>query len=417
MKIIYIHQYFNTPDMSGGTRSYEMARRMVDAGHEVHMITSYRNKSSKSSEWYTTVESGINVHWYPVPYSNSMGFTARIKAFFKFAFSAARRAVKIKCDIIFATSTPLTIAIPAVYASRKLKVPMVFEVRDLWPEMPIAMGVLKSPLAIYLAKKLEVWAYKNSSAIVALSPGMKQGVVKTGFPENKVAVIPNGSDNHEFTLDQELARSFLSKRPWLKGSPLLIYAGTFGRVNGVSYIVHVAKELKKINSNIKILLVGEGAEKDNTISLAKEFDLFESIVFFENSLPKKEMPALFNAATMTSNLVIDLPEARANSANKFFDSLAAGKPILLNHAGWMEEVISHYDCGVSAWSKNIKDVAVILDQKMNDEKWLTKAGYSAKKIAIKYFDRDKLAGDLLSVLTSTLEHKQFNENIKDDFLE
>ena len=417
LKIIYLHQYFNTPDMSGGTRSYEMAKRMVSAGHEVHMVTSLREEQKQHTDWFTTDEAGIKVHWYPVPYSNNMSYFQRIKAFFSFAFAAKKKAASLQGDVVFATSTPLTIALPAGFTSRKLKVPMVFEVRDLWPEMPIAMGVLKNPIAIYLAKKLEVWAYKNSSAIVALSPGMKQGVTKTGFAEDKVVVIPNGSDNNEFSNDQELAQSFLSNRPWLEGAPLLIYAGTFGRVNGVDYIVHVAKKLKEINSNVKILLVGEGAEKDNAISLAKKLDVFESIVFFENALPKKEMPALFNAATMTSNLVIDLPEARANSANKFFDSLAAGKPILLNHAGWMDEVISHYDCGISAWSKNLKEVAITLDQKMNDEKWLTKAGHSAKKIAMKYFDRDKLASDLLLILASIVESKQFNNKIKDTFIE
>lgn len=132
--------------MSGGTRSYEMARRMVAAGHEVHMITSYREQGECRKDWCQTDESGIQVHWYPVPYSNLMGFAQRLKAFFAFALAARRKASELESDILFATSTPLTIAPSAVPAARKKRIPMVFEVRDLWPEMPIASGVLRNPM-------------------------------------------------------------------------------------------------------------------------------------------------------------------------------------------------------------------------------------------------------------------------------
>src|SRR5690554_1131687 len=168
MKIIYLHQYFNTPQMSGGTRSYEMARRMVAAGHEVHMLTSYRDSDALERGWFHSEESGIQVHWYPVPYSNHMGFMQRVKAFLAFALAARKKAIELEGDIIFATSTLLTIALPAVAASRKKKVPLVVEVRDLWPEMPIAMGAIKSPVLRYLAHKLARWAYRNSAAVVAL---------------------------------------------------------------------------------------------------------------------------------------------------------------------------------------------------------------------------------------------------------
>ena len=188
MKITYLHQYFNTPDIPGGTRSYEMARRLVAMGHEVNMLTTWRKEKEQwlprfpknKSGWFETYEAGIKVHWLPVPYSNRMGFGERIRAFFQFALRGAQRAAALDADIVFATSTPLTIALPAVYAARRRKVPMVFEVRDLWPEMPIAMGALQSPLQIRAARALESWAYRNAAAVVALSRGMKQGVVDTG---------------------------------------------------------------------------------------------------------------------------------------------------------------------------------------------------------------------------------------------
>ena len=109
MKITYLHQYFITPDVPGGTRSFEMARRLVQMGHDVHVITSDQKvENAGKRTWYETEETGIHVHWFPVPYSNKMSYRARIVAFFRFAFLASRKAASIDSDVIFATSTPLT---------------------------------------------------------------------------------------------------------------------------------------------------------------------------------------------------------------------------------------------------------------------------------------------------------------------
>jgi|11_taG_2_1085331.scaffolds.fasta_scaffold04669_4 glycosyltransferase involved in cell wall biosynthesis len=398
MIIIYLHQYFNTPDMPGGTRSYEMARRMVKAGHSVHIITSFREEKPPRKEWFQTDEEGIQVHWYPVRYSNSMGFVNRIKAFFTFALAARKKALEIDADLIFATSTPLTIALPAIPAARKKNIPLVFEVRDLWPEMPIAIGALKHPVLRYFAKKLEYWAYHSSEAVVALSPGMKEGVMRTGYPANRIGVIPNGSDNIEFSYDIERAARFRSKREWLGDAPLLVYAGTFGQVNGVVYMVELAKALLDIGSDIKIILVGDGSEREGVISAAKSSNVYEVNLFIEPPLPKKEIASLFSAATMASNLVIDLPEARANSANKFFDTLASGRPVFLNHGGWMHDIVNKKECGLAMWGVPIKEVAKILDVKMHDLRWLEESGQAARKLAEEYFARDILAKQLMDIL-------------------
>ncbi len=403
MRIIYLHQYFNTPQMSGGTRSYEMARRMVAAGHEVHMVTSYREQDSDYQGWFQTEEAGINVHWYPVPYSNHMGFLQRVKAFFAFALAARNKATELDADIIFATSTPLTIALPAVPAARKKNIPMVFEVRDLWPEMPIAVGALKNPLLRFAARRLEHWAYHNAEAVVALSPGMKAGVVRTGYPADKVAVIPNSSDNAEFAHDAEAAARFRAEREWLGDKPLLVYTGTFGAVNGVGYLASIAKELQQINSDICILLVGDGAEKDKIAREAEQAGVLGQNLFIEGKLPKREIPALLSAATMASALFIDLPEMRSNSANKFFDALASGTPVLLNYGGWMHDLVNTHGCGLALWQHSASEVASELENKMHDNDWLASAGQSARELAEECFARDKLADQLMQVLQAAQE--------------
>jgi len=404
MKITYLHQYFNTPDMPGGTRSYEMARRLVAMGHEVNMVTSWREADGRKG-WFVTDEAGIKVHWLPVPYSNRMGFGERIRAFFQFALRSAQRAAALDADIVFATSTPLTIALPAVYAARRRKVPMVFEVRDLWPEMPIAMGALKNPLQIRGAFALESWAYRHAAAVVALSPGMKQGVVDTGYPARQVAVIPNSSDNQEFASNEEAAQRFRTARSWLSDKPLLIYAGTFGRVNGVGYAVELAKALLALGSDSRLLLVGDGAERDIVMQQARAAGVYEQNLFFETKITKREIPALFSAATMASNLVIDLPAARANSANKFFDTLASGKPIFLNHGGWMHDLVTAHGCGIAAWGRSIEEVAQELHQRLHDLEWLEKAGAAARHLAETHFDRDALAFQLEQLLSAAVNGK------------
>lgn len=403
MRIIYFHQYFNTPDMSGGTRSYEMARRLVAAGHDVHVITSWLKETDEET-WFTTIEAGIQVHWFPNFYNNKMSYSERIKAFSRFAYYATKKGRSLKADLVFATSTPLTIAIPAIFTAQALKIPMVFEVRDLWPELPIAMGALNNKLAQKLAYSLENWAYKNSSSIIALSPGMKQGIVKTGYPKERVAVIPNSSDNDLFTVDAESISSFRKDYEWLQDRPLIVYTGTFGYINGVGYLVDLAEQLKKLNPEIRILLIGDGIEFEKVKLFAKEKGVLNTNLFIMKQIPKKQVPVVLNSATLCTALFIDKPEMRANSANKFFDALAAGKPILINYGGWMVDLIEKNKCGLVTWNKSIEQAALEVVSLIGDTSTLNEYALNAKKLAMTQFNRDHLAAQLNQVLQLTLDH-------------
>lgn len=402
MKIIYFHQYFNTPEMSGGTRSYEMARRLVAAGHEVHMITSWI-KETDQKDWYMTNESGIHVYWFPNNYNNKMSYMDRIKAFFRFAFHAAKKGKTFKdADVIFATSTPLTIALPAISTAKKLKIPMVFEVRDLWPELPIAMGALNNPILQKVAHGLERWAYKNSKVIVALSPGMKEGIVKTGYSKQQVAVIPNSSDIELFDINIQKVSEFRNSLEWLQSRPLIVYTGTFGHINGVGYLVELAEKLKTINPQIRILLVGDGVEFDHITAMAQKKGVFNHNLFMMKQVPKKDIPVILNAASLCTALFIDKPEMRANSANKFFDSLAAGKPIMINYGGWMVDLIEKNNCGLVTWNLDIEAAAQKVANFIADPESYRIAAANAKRLASTQFHRDILAEQLNQILINTL---------------
>lgn len=398
MKIIYLHQYFNTPAMSGGTRSYEMARRLVAKGHEVHMITSRRDQDGVSGAWEVTNIEGIQVHWLPVPYSNSMSYSDRIRAFVRFAVRSAFRAAAVKGDIVFATSTPLTIALPAVYAARRRRVPMVFEVRDLWPELPIAIGALSGRLSIALARMLERFAYRNAKAIVALSPGMRDGIVSTGYPERDVTVIPNSCDLDIFRVSKEAGREFRQRFGWLQERPLVVYCGTLGRINGVAYLAHVAAAARELDPEVRFAVIGEGAELEKVTQTAGELGVLNENFYMLPPLPKRDVPAVLSAADLALSLFVPLPEMWANSANKFFDALASGTPVCINYSGWQEALIMERGAGLVLDPQRPAEAARRIVAAVRDRAWLEAAGSAAGKLAEEEFSRDRLAEALERVL-------------------
>ena len=388
--------------MSGSTRSHNIASKMVLNGFEVNIITSYRDKNPTWKGWKVTKEDGITVHWYAVKYSNRMNYFRRILAFLVFAIVSSMRACKLKCDIILATSTPLTICIPGIIASKFWGVPMVFEVRDLWPEIQFEIGALKYRFLIILIKNLERLAYKNSAAIIALSPKMKSGITTTGYPKRRVVVIPNFSDINKL---EEVVPSFrsLNLDDDFDSSPTLLYSGTLGKVNGVGYLVDVASELIKLKSNVKIIIVGSGAEEDQIKSVAHRIGVLNKNLFVCAPVTKIESFALLKKSTIASNLVIDIPALAGNSANKFFDTLAAKKPIFLNHSGWLEDIVISKRCGISASGLQAKQVALLLTEKLNDPDWLSEASLNASDVAKKYYNIDDLTQDVISVISDVLD--------------
>lgn len=400
MKIIYLHQYFNTPSMVGGTRSYEIARRLKQRGHEVYMITSFQGET-KEKTWFKTNEDGINVYWLPVLYSNHMSYFRRVLAFLHFSFYASILACKLKGDMIYATSTPLTIAIPALIAKTWNKVPMVFEVRDLWPELPIAIGALKNSMLIRLARSLELTTYKNSSAIIALSPGMKEGIAKRGISQKKIGIVPNSSDISMFSGEGGIkSPPVFDGFEWFLDSPTLVYAGTIGHINGVSFLVDLAKKLNMINSNVKIIVVGDGVERAKIETYAINSGVMNNNFFMLPAVSKVEVPSILLHSTMTCCLFVDLPEMRSNSANKFFDGLAAGKPVLINFGGWLHDITSSTGCGISGWGKSIDSFAIEVHESLNNNVFLANAGKTSNMLAKKFFDRDILANQVINILES-----------------
>jgi glycosyltransferase involved in cell wall biosynthesis len=403
MRIIYLHQYFNTPDMAGSTRSYEMARRLVAVGHEVHMVTTWREPTNKKG-WFATKEGGIQVHWLPLPYSNYMNYKQRIKVFLKFSSAASHKAATLNGDVVFASSTPLTIAIPAIYASWRNRVPMVFEIRDLWPDVPIAMGVLKNPMAIVLARMLERVAYKRAAAIVALAPGMKLSVCSRGIAASKVHVIPNGCDFDVFN-DHDVVPAALPGSD--ANAKAVVYIGAMGVANGIDFIPQLAFEIRRQAGHdiLRFYLIGDGSQRPAVEALAEKLGVLNSSVFFIGQLPKREV-ARWLASAAATIMTYDGPESvfRDSVSNKFFDSLAARKPVIANFSGF--STLTAVEAGAGFIISPAPAIAAkSLLELLKDPKILTTAGDAAFTLGQQRFSRAHLAKQLEAVLRSVVDGK------------
>lgn len=394
MKVVYLHQYFNTLSSSSATRSYEMARRLADRGHDVHIVTSSRQDNRSGPE----VVGNFTVHWHPVPYSQHMSYTQRLKAFFAFAARSAKTARALHGDVVFATSTPLTIAIPGIIATAFRRRPLVFEVRDLWPDVPIAMGALDNKLAQFVALVLEKATYRYSSHIVALSPDMKDAITRKNIPSDKVTVIPNASDNELFETSTETRRTFRDKCEWLQDRKLVLYCGSLGRVNDVSYIVRLAAATWELDKSIRFLVVGKGNDEERVRDTAKTLGVYERNFFMMNPVPKTKVPAIFAAADISMSTVADVPILSANSANKVFDTFASGTPLVINHGGWLAELLHETRAGLVLKSSNMQEVAAQVVAFLNSPQEIKAASRASRDLATGQFARQELADQLGEIL-------------------
>jgi glycosyltransferase involved in cell wall biosynthesis len=379
-----------------------MAKQLVLAGHTVHMITSWRGETDQNGWWGEEID-GIHVHWLPVNYNNKMGFFRRIAAFLKFALRAGTKAVSIGGDVVVATSTPLTIAIPGVFAGRRMRVPMVFEVRDLWPAIPIALNAIRSPMTIALAKMLERFAYRNSAQIIALSPGMAEGVRNCGYPDEKIHVIPNCSDIDLFAPDDEGAARFRALHPELGAGPIVLYAGTFGLINGVSYLPKLASAMQECCPDVRFVAIGAGAEVELVRKTAEKLGVLNDNFFMYPAIPKLDLVDAFRSASISTSLVIDLPETWHNSANKFFDTLASGTAIAINYQGWQAEIIEAEEIGI-VLSANPEMAAIQLAKLLDDQTRLDRLAKNALQLAKSQFDRNQLGREFIEVIERAVKN-------------
>jgi len=347
MTILYLHQYFTLPSASGGTRSYDLATSFAAQGHKVTIVSATSNRELNNGKlWNVINKDGLEIHYIYMPYSNEMSYLQRIWVFFKFLWLSTFRILSIKADVVLATSTPLTIGIPALIKKWFGRTPYVFEVRDVWPEAVIAIGAIKNKMMQKMLYGLEKMIYNNAVAIVPLSMDMKASIDKRHpqYKHKTEVVIPNISEINRFQ-QKGIKNNIIEKTIGFTPRFSVLYAGTFGRVNGIDYVIKLAKQTLNIDPQLVYILMGKGVMKESVRALAEKEGVLNKNVFILESVSKNFLPLWYASASMGSSFVIDIKELWANSANKFFDTLAAGKPVLINHEGWQANTIRDKNIG------------------------------------------------------------------------
>ncbi|PTX03541.1 glycosyltransferase family 4 protein [Pararhodobacter aggregans] len=395
MHVLYFHQHFSTPQGSAGTRSYEMAQALLRDGHSVTMVCgSYaQGKTGLTGDFVRGrrrgVVDGIEVIEFALDYANHMGFAQRVGVFAKFALGSIGVALREPADVVFATTTPLTAGIPGIFARWLRRKPFVFEVRDLWPELPKAMGVITNPVVLGLLSALEWMSYRSADRLVGLSPGIVDGIAKRGVARDRIAMVPNGCDMDLF------AQSTESWRPEgvADDQLLAIFTGTHGSANGLNAVLDAAAVLRaRGRDDIRIALVGQGREKAQLQARARDEGLDN--VLFLDPVPKTQLTGLMAGADVGLQVLRNVPAFYfGTSPNKFFDYIAAGLPVLNNYPGWLAELIDETDCGFAVPPDQPQAFADALIAAADDRAALRDKGARAQALATSRFARSRLASD------------------------
>ena len=401
MNVLYLHQHFATRAGAGGTRSWEFSRRLMARGHDVTMVAQVRRGGGVSKRGRHEVD-GIHLILLGGYYTNHLPDWRRAWQFIRVMLRACfLRRLPARPDVVVASSTPLTIGVPGWILARRYGVPFVFEVRDLWPEAPIQLGVLRNRFLQRVARRLERFLYRRSDAIIPLSPGMEQGVLAAGADPSKVVTIPNASDTDLF--DPALRDRSLLDRFDLGDRFVAVHAGMMGAANGLDYVLESARVLhERGDDSIAILVIGEGGTRERLMARAAELGLDN--IHFPGSVVKSELGGIVASCDVGIVSFADFPVLATNSPNKLFDSLAAGLPAIVNSDGWTRPLVEDHDAGCYVEVGDPAQLADALQRYRADEQLRVRQGANARRLAEQVFARDRLAArfyDLLEHLSGT----------------
>ncbi len=384
MRILYLHQFFITRAGVGGTRSYEFARRFAAGGHAVRMVTA--GGGARTVEGVEVV--GVRGGYSDYMSATGVSYPRRTLAFARFALAATVAALRgPRPDVVYATSPPLTMALPGLAAALRWRAPLVFEVRDLWPEAPIQMGALRRPVLQRLARAVERLVYRRSSRMIALSPGIRAGVVAAGAPQERVALIPNASDLELFSpaLDRRAERERLG----LEDGFVCSYFGTMGEANDVEQAVDAAALVE----GVTFLLLGEGKGRAELEGRAPA-----NVRFLDPVPDKGSVARLAAASDACLTLFKDVPVLTTNSPNKLFDTFAAGRAAIVNSDGWMRQLVEENEAGLFVRPGDPEDLAAKLSWLRDHPEETRRLGRNARALAEREFALDDLATRALRVL-------------------
>ncbi|WP_026968946.1 glycosyltransferase family 4 protein [Algoriphagus terrigena] len=394
MKILYFYQYFATSKGSWGTRVHEFTREWVKDGHEVTVVTSVYSKSDISSKKFIDTQyfDGVKVIIINVRIDNRQSFFQRVFSFLAYSILSCWYALTYSTQVVIASSGPITVGIPGLLAKLIRGKKLVFESRDLWPDGAIELGIITNPLMITAARWFEKLCYASSDLIVALSIGMEKEI-RGKSPSQNVITVTNAANILLFSTPRSFP-SHLGIAP----KSYAIYTGNIGEVNNSLWLLEAAKILKKRSSPLKILIVGEGQQRELIDQQIKEHQL-DTLLRWP-LMPKEDLVALVQNAIVSLVPLKGTPVLDTSSPNKFFESLSAGVPVVQNTQGWMKDFLIEHQIGFTLSPDDpeaLADLLIHLDKNPNLLEGMKEKAFSVSAAA---FDKNKLADKMITAIES-----------------
>ncbi|MEP7106935.1 MAG: glycosyltransferase family 4 protein [Ferruginibacter sp.] len=288
------------------------------------------------------------------------------------------------------SSGPITVGLPGLFARYIRGRKLVFETRDLWPEGAIESGIIKKSWIKKLAYWFEKKCYLASSFIITLSPGMTQNI-KRRFGISNVDDVTNAANINLFSTPAVFSSSVLAPKSYA------IYTGNIGMVNNSYWLYQAAKVLKvKGREDIVILLIGEGQQREELVALAVKENIKNFIRI--GLMPKSELIAYIQQAFVSLVPLKGTPVLDTSSPNKFFESLAAGIPVIQNTHGWMKDFLIEHEVGFTLDPNDPEQLADKLIWMKDNPAATARMGINGLLVAKRFFDKDHLAGKMLAIL-------------------
>jgi glycosyltransferase involved in cell wall biosynthesis len=401
MKILLLNQAFVSPDEPGHTRHFEMAKFLQSRGHELVIVASDLNYQTgqrtvaRRGVFAEQVVDGVRIlraYIYPALHRS---YVWRVVSFLSFMISSIWTALKVQdVDLVMGTTPPIFQAVSAWFVAWMRRKPFFLEVRDLWPEFGVGMGVLRNPLVIALARWLERFLYARATHILVNSPAYREYMIAQGLPESKVTYIAYGTDVDMF--NPQVDGSSIRRELGLQDKFVVLYTGALGQANDIETILRAASRLNN-EDRIRFVLFGDGKERARLQSEAARLRL--SNVIFAGVRAKKEMPCVVAAADVCLAILQDIPMFRTTYPNKVFDYMAAGRATLLVIDGVSRQLIESSDGGVFVQPGNDELLAKTVLQLSKDPQRVQQLGRNARAYLVRHLDRRDKLNETLALLT------------------
>lgn len=408
IRILLIHQFFLEKGDGGGSRFNEMARHWAEAGAEVTVLAGmvHYNTGKKPDKyrrkWVVQEDysPGVTVLRCHVSESYNKSFAGRLWGYFSFVFSslyAGLFRLETGFDVVLVTSPPLFVGITGALLARFRQKPLLFEIRDLWPESAIDTGVLTNPLIIRLAYAFEKWIYTEASRINVLTPAFRKKLeADKGIPPEKIVDIPNAADfSIAQAVQQDFDRDAFRRKLGWAGQFVALYVGAHGVANSLIQLIETAELLR--DEPIRIVMIGEGMERKMLLDEVQKRGL-ETKVQMLPPVSKQEVFRYILGADAGVSVLKNVETFKTVYSNKTFDYMACSRPVVLGIDGVSRELVETARCGTFAEPENARAIAEVLRSYARNPALAQEHGRNGNAYALQNFDRNTLAARYLGHL-------------------